>query len=376
MKNTISLTPLLLAVLLSVSSYAVTFTVSNTPSTTVSQHNSIQSAVNAASSGDTILVNGSSGGYGGFTINNKRLTIIGPGWSPDKAPSNPAVVYGMTITGQGSNNTEIQGLYFSGSEIYINNNKPDSIRFIRNRFVATRFYLNQGSTAYQNYLFQGNYFDGYVCCYWYDNLVFYGTNSSSYQNFIFQNNVFFFPSPNYYGDGGYFKDMNSGYNTILFDHNIWYGPASGGVATAFSNCAYMTFSNNIFYRRNVNVSNSAFNNNLTFECATANNTIWSINGNVDAGGNIANTDPLFASQAAISAGNNNPLHDFSIATGAANNAGTDGKDLGVIYDAVGSLNWTNSRNSRLPRVYQMTITTTVVPSGGSINVNVSGKKSN
>ena len=83
-----------------------------------------------------------------------------------------------------------------------------------------------------------------------------------------------------------------------------------------------------------------------------------------------------AAGATANNGTSNPLLDFTIAAGPANNAGTDGKDLGLLYDATGSLNWTNSRNSRLPRIFSMTIANSTITPGGTLNINVEGRKSN
>src|SRR6266536_5473948 len=72
---------LVLSLSLYVNMYATGRTVSNNPNT-LAQYNTIQAAIDASSSGDTVYVHGSSTPYGGFNLNNKRLTIIGPGWSP------------------------------------------------------------------------------------------------------------------------------------------------------------------------------------------------------------------------------------------------------------------------------------------------------
>jgi hypothetical protein len=81
-------------------------------------------------------------------------------------------------------------------------------------------------------------------------------------------------------------------------------------------------------------------------------------------------------QASVNAGTNNALADYTITAGPANNAGTDGKDMGLLYDLNGSLNWANSRNSRLPRVFSMNITNPTVSSGGTLQVVVEARKSN
>jgi hypothetical protein len=81
-------------------------------------------------------------------------------------------------------------------------------------------------------------------------------------------------------------------------------------------------------------------------------------------------------QTAVNSGTGNPLLNFTIAAGPANNSGSDGKDMGLLFDASGSLNWANSRNSRLPRIFSMNITNPTIPVGGSLNVQVEARKSN
>ena len=61
------------------SSDATVRTVCNLPSPS-GQYSTIQAAVDASFSGDTILVQGSGQSYSVFTIADKRLVIIGPGW--------------------------------------------------------------------------------------------------------------------------------------------------------------------------------------------------------------------------------------------------------------------------------------------------------
>jgi hypothetical protein len=81
-------------------------------------------------------------------------------------------------------------------------------------------------------------------------------------------------------------------------------------------------------------------------------------------------------QASVNNGTDNPMLDFTIAAGPANNSGSDGKDMGLLYDASGSLNWTISRTSRLPFVYSMNITNPTIPQAGTLNVQVEARKNN
>jgi hypothetical protein len=345
--------------------FATVHTVSNTPAT-LAQFNTIQAAVNAAATGDTIYVHGSPNAYAAFTQTSKQLTFIGPGWSPDKNLPLTAQVQGCTITGAACDNSEYQGLVFT-STLTINSAKPDNLRFIRNQFFNNDLNINQGSVTYSGYLFEGNLFD---------NSSLNATNGSTYQNFLIQNNYFY--------ENGTVRDANFNgfFNCInvLFNHNLWYGAGSGvrNIATGGNN-RFLTFANNIFVRRNAfnSISSSIFNNNITFYPAgsTSPGAPWA-GSNVDGGSNIDNQDPQMAAQAAVNAGSNNPINDFTIAAGPANNSASEGKDMGLLFDGTGSLNWTNSRNSRLPRIFSMNVITPTVAAGANVTINVDARISN
>jgi hypothetical protein len=349
----------------SLSSFATVLTVSNTPST-LAQFNNIQTAINAAANGDTIYIHGSPNAYFAFTQTNKQLTIIGPSWSPDKNLPFTVQIPGCTINGAACANSEYQGLAFT-STININSAKPDNLRFIRNQFFNNDININQGGVTYAGYLFEGNLFD---------NSAINATNGSTYQNFLLQNNYFFENGAVRDGNfNGFFNSIN-----VLFNHNLWFGAGTGvrNVATGGNN-RFLTFANNIFVRRNAfnSISSSTFNNNITFYPAgsTSPGAPWT-GSNVDGGSNVDNQDPQMVAQAAVNAGSNNPINDFTIAAGPANNAASDGKDIGLLFDATGSLNWANSRNSRLPRIFSMNVISPTVPAGGNVTINVDARISN
>lgn len=341
-------------------------TVSNSPST-LAQYSTIQAAIDASSNNDTVYVHGSPNNYAAFTINNKKLTVIGPGWAPNKNLPFTAVVPGMTLTGASAGGTEIQGLVIT-STVDMNTSHPDNLRFIRNYFTQSQLlYMVQGSTTYIGYLFEGNIFD---------NSYMIATSSSTYQNFLFQNNYF-------YETGCCISAQVNGFTNavnVLFNHNLFFGPASGVRDIFASNCRFLTLANNIFVRRDAGNQNSSstFNNNITYYPAgsTAPSDPWSINSNINSGGNVSNTDPQMATQTTVNAGTNNALLDYTIAAGPANNSGSDGKDMGLLFDAAGSLNWVNSRMSRIPFVFSMNITNPTIPQAGTLNVQVDARKSN
>lgn len=349
--------PLLL--IICTGAFATIRTVSNNPST-LAQFNTINAAIAASSNGDTVLVHGSPNQYGGFTLSGKRLTIIGPGWAPNKNAPFTALVQQSSIFSTEASNSEIQGLVFVGSVDCYNTPHADNLRFIRNQFYHIRVHIHQGSTTYTGYLFEGNYFD---------NAQVYAETNSTYTNFLFQNNWFTETGCCFNGNLRGFLNTVS----VLFNHNMF--SSSNNINNVVeSQCRFLMFTNNIFVNRDAlsNITNSTFTNNLTF--GGTNTSPWTGNSNVDGGGNIANTDPQLTTS--VTSGAPPAISDFTINAGPANNAGSDGKDMGLLYDATGSLNWANSRTSRLPYIFSMNITNPTINSGGSLNVIVEARKSN
>ncbi|MCW5909829.1 MAG: hypothetical protein KIT62_02085 [Cyclobacteriaceae bacterium] len=364
--------------LLTLTTWATVRTVSNNPAT-IGQFSTIQDAIDASVDGDTVYVYGSPNTYAVFTILDKKIAVIGPGWAPDKNLPHTAIVNGAVIRNSvapGSpDGSELHGLVFTG-HVYASRNQVNgsdipvnNIRLIRCQF-NTYTEWNFGSSGF---LIEGCIFNHY--------LLF--STIATYENFLFQNNLFFFTAGGIsYNVSGLTNSVN-----VRFDHNLFYSNNNNGghAATIFgNNCRFLSFTNNIFNQANVglNVSFSTFSNNITNNItlnagnAVSNATPWSVNNNVDGGGNVANGNPGMADQTAVNTGTFNGLLNFTIASGPANNSGSDGKDMGLLYDAVGSLNWANSRSSRLPRIFSMNITNPTITPGGSLNVTVDARKSN
>lgn len=352
-------------------------TVSNTPST-LGQFSSIQSAIDASNSGDTVYVYGSPNTYAGFTIMDKVITVIGPGWAPDKNLPLQAIVDGATIRnspGGGSpDGSELHGLYFVNTVNVSKNAVSGDIGCNNVRIVRCQFNSSvQWDLTSSGFLIEG--------CIFIHSLNF--NSAPTYQNFLFQNNLFFHQVCCI---GSMVNGLTNSVN-VRFDHNLFYSTnnASGNNAFMFTgNCRFLSFTNNIFNQSNAgsNVSFSTFNNNITNNIslnvtnAVSNATPWAVNSNVDGGGNVSNQNPQMAAQTSVNQGTLDGLMDFTIATGPANNSGADGKDMGLLYDATGSLNWAASRNGRVPRIFSMNITTPSVAPGGTLSVTVDARKSN
>jgi hypothetical protein len=350
---------LFLSIVTSVTAFATIRTVSNNPSA-IAQFNAIQAAVNVSSSGDTIYVHGSPTAYDIVTITNKRLVVIGPGFSPDKNIALTVSIPGFTINGSAGSSDfcELQGLIVFN---FVANQGVNNLRLIRNQFQGN-FNLAH-TTAATDFLMEGNHFLSQI-----------STNgSATFTNFLFQNNIFFGVVCCTSGNISGFANSSN----VVFNHNLF--TSTPGTFQIFnSNCRFLILTNNIFVNRNpaANLSFSTFTNNITFNCGTVGDTAWIRNSNVDGGGNIAAQDPQMADQATLNAGNSNPLMNLTIAAGPANNAGTDGKDMGLLFDPTGSLNWANSRNSRLPRINKMNVVNPTIATGGTLTVTVEAKTSN
>ena len=84
------------AFMATLSAFATVRTVSSNPST-IGQFSTIQAAIDASADSDTVYVYGSPNTYPSFTIQDKKITVIGPGWAPDKNLPLTATVAGANI---------------------------------------------------------------------------------------------------------------------------------------------------------------------------------------------------------------------------------------------------------------------------------------
>lgn len=368
------------------STQATIRTVNNNPAG-LAQYNDIQSAVDASATGDTVYVHGSVSTYGNVNITDKKIALIGPGISPDKngplLTAKVSIIEIANISTSNSNGSLVMGMHIA-SMLRISNNGTgtpvNGVKVIRNKFTNTNTSLTlyTGNPSGVNHMFdllvEGNYFE--------DSKIVSGTSSYLFTNCTFVNNVFTVAY-----NSGCIESLNNCTN-VVFDHNLFYSQdisGNGGTpfGRIFSGSASGGFSmkNNVLVSMNTinthpngsyTVSNVFFQNNITFNCN--NNTPWALGSNINGGGNITNQDPQIVSQAAVNAGIFNPVFDFRILSGPANNAGTDGKDLGLLYDETTTMNWAYGRNSRLPYVHSLNVLNSNVPAGGNLNVQVNARK--
>jgi len=351
---------LFLLTCLCVNVFATVRTVSNNTGT-LAQYTTIQAAVNASTSGDTIYIHGSNTSYGSFNVTDKRLIYIGPGWSPvSNFNSLKATIGGINFSGVGCDNSELQGLVFT-AQITIGFNHPNGIRFIRNQFLSAQVIINYGTSDYSGFVFQDNWFDG-------GQIV--GNQNNTYTNCVIQNNIFYHNSTITASIYGLTNSVS-----VIIDHNLFYGPSSGNGVVFAGDCRGLLITNNIFVRKNasVNCSISNFKNNITYLCGVDNP--WTVNGNIGTN-NVAGQDPQMVDQVGVNNGTDDPLLNFTIAAGPANNTAIDNQDMGLLFEPASILNWSNSRMSRIPYIYSMSIINPSISAGGTLNVQVEARKNN
>jgi hypothetical protein len=331
---------LLFFAIIYVTAFATIRTVSNVDSS--AQFRTIQDACDASVNGDSIYVSRSSITYAGFSIFNIKLAIFGPGWSP--FVPGKAMVEGCTMRGVKTAGSELHGLYFT-DDVNVITTGINNLLFYRNHFRS--IYIRNVTVS--NYIFEGNWFDNGAI----DNY------QSAVSNFTIRNNLFYNSSINYTSGGG----------SIVINHNLWYASSS---RTCFYSCSNLTISNNIFDRNDASgTSLSYFNNNITHN--TSFDAPWNTNSNTNSGGNIAGVDPQMADQTSVNNGVNNPQLNFTIAAGSANNTASDGKDMGLLYDPGGVVNWARCGASNIPYITQFNITNQTIYTNSYIRFNAQAK---
>ncbi|WP_420460855.1 hypothetical protein [Neolewinella sp.] len=301
----------------------------------------IQDAIDAAATGDSIYIHGSSKKYSNVSI-DKRLTLIGPGHHPYGESRLPAEIgfvsfdnwnigdesafIGLVINKFDAQlrqsglriercRIRILGLYSDYHEGWVIKNN------ILNRVSAARLYLDQKPT---NIILKNN-------------IIMEGVHGL--HDAVITNNTFIEIEEKFYSD-----------DRMLFE----------GVNGSF-------IVNNIFYNQPpLGAENSTFNNNLTF----LRDSITLPYGSNTGTNNLTDVNPMF---------NNYPGGDFSYDydfhlanASAAKNAGTDGSDLGVY----GGEGFSERGEPPIPLIRSFELGRVVVPPGSRLRISVFGEAKN
>jgi hypothetical protein len=374
MKKTITILSLAITTL---TANATTYVVNNRTDLPVNpgQYTTIQAAITAASAGDTILVAGSATAYTGQINVNKKLTIIGPGYNPDKQNPLKAIIGQIIINSGNASGSTIMGLI---TNLMLNSTTTDNNITIR-RCELSGFMV--GDSTF-NLLFTENMMKG----------QFYWSTGKGQKNCRITNNVFLLDQMFY---GIYQNTLPSNNITpVIVDHNLFISGNSNTplISTNWREAFYSNINanfvrnfimtNNIFY--NVNPSqpntfgNFTFNNNISFSGGTL-PTLPSP-GSVGSG-NINNVDPQF-----VSIFNTGNTVDYNLdnlrlkSTSPAHNAATDGTDIGPTggtYPIYQSTNRVLTGEPIVPEIKFMNfVGASATQPGGTLQINVKAKKIN
>jgi hypothetical protein len=336
---------LLLSALFTHSIKAAVLTVNNS-ATGGAQYTQINSAIAAASSGDTLYVSGSVTQYNGVTV-TKPLTIIGPGTFNTTPFAFSAKVQSISILA-GSSNTSIFGLNIISGSIGLAQNLT-TILISNCCFESSALYVPDVGCS--NIIIRNNIFSGGNA-----SITYQGTSGGgSTFNVLIDHNII----------NGFLNSFIDP-NTTIQNNTFYNSKINGSTPDAFYNsCKNLVVKNNIFFNSNPsnNISNSLFDNNITYTSGTAYTPL--------GGTNLDNLNPLFVN--APTTGNYTAALNFHLLSGSpASNAGTDGTDLGYF----GGIVQTNPSGElwNMPYIRKMDVLNSNVAPNGTVNVKVRSTK--
>lgn len=323
-------------------SQAAILTVSNLPAGGA-QYATLIAAYNAASPGDTLMLQGSNTAYSlpSGTQWNKSMVVIGTGVFPDKdnvinarisyfqfgALASNSKFYGVVFTSHVGPVSQVSGLnlYFEACQFdtYVDVNG------------------DQGTWTFVNCLFEQN-----------NNLnVYLSGATNSFAGVEFRNCIF----------DGYIAGANNPGIPWLFDHCLFLTTSS----SPFSSLRNATISNCIFANRFPDgVTNTTFLNNL---CAVSGTFPPAGGGGNSALNNIENTNPLFVTYTTNQLFSSN--HDYHLQAGSpAIGTGSDGTDIGLFGGSTGFNLSFEPQNT--PVMRRILIQNPSIAPNGILNVNV------
>jgi len=337
------------------------------------QFTTLQSAIDAAITGDTIYIAPSPSSYLASSaarfLLDKKLTFVGAGMRPGEKKDNSAlsrIGSRFDINNVDANGSSWIGLYFAGvgSSINVSAN-VSNCQVLRCWFDGSSTHIGFNSGQFSGWLIANNYF-GISCG------PGINANDNIVTNFIIQNNVFAEISGcGFQNNANPLREFSRSANCIV-SNNLFYGAQGSAVVNydqAFGNCSNFLVENNIFHTMSPGgLSNSVFSNNITF--GTGSNTLpYGSNSGL---GNVADTDPQLTT---FSNSIFNPNQNFQPAGGPARNLGVGGTQMGVYGGS--SFNWNFSAVPAIPQIKNFSITSgSTVPAGGSITIKVTSTKQN
>ena len=322
----VSATVTLNAKVLTVSNHAIT----------AGKYTTVQEAIDAAAIGDTVYVHGSTTTYGNIKI-NKRLVLIGAGHSNKETQHNlnsrlESVELTATNSSVLSSGSIIKGFSMSG------------ISGTASNILIERNHVSNITLGGNNWIIKNNFISSTL-------------NVNNNSNIIISNNVL---------NSVYYSDKPS----VIITNNV----LLGGV---FYSLSYATITNNLIIEtRKDNFlygSQSTYNKNIAVYFDEVNFATLPPVGHTGIG-NKNTVDNQFVSDItgksiSVDQARNYDWHLLSTSLGYK--YGTDGTDCGIYGGSYPMPNM--SGVTQLPQVISMDIQNSVIPVGGTLNVELKAK---
>jgi len=276
------------------------------------QYTDINTAIAAATPGDTIMVYGSGSTYS--TVNlNREVVLIGAGYNNPYGGNSIIGTLNLKAANPFSaSNSKISGfqlgnVYFTGTSG--TSKTIEGVTIERCHLTGYYYFANTDVTyrndTLRNCLLSSNY----------SNYAYF--TGSNFENVIFHNNIF----------DSYYLYSSTSYSSagVVVKNNVFINRASNNVFVAIKD---LTIENNIFYAAEPQgCTNCAFNNNLTY--ANSQDTlVGSGNPGSVGSGNLYDVNPLFEVYP-IGGGGFSYSHDLTVNEPSAQTAGTDGTVIGI-----------------------------------------------
>jgi hypothetical protein len=335
---------LIIATLLLLSSCivkATVITVSNNP-VGAGTYTDVQTAINAASLGDTIYVMGSPITYNSSGINiTKRIVLIGAGYSVSGTENNLSTVTGSINLDSIAFGSQVSGTQIIGIYTYsINSSNYTYNNILIARCFTEDIYTETGS----GWIIENNVIN--------QSIDFYSGSTNIIINNIVRNN---FIDGSLYANG---EMIGSG---LLVDHNIFEGQ--------ISTIEYATITNNIFFFADISASPdegyNVYNDNITVYGTTDDLPFGTNTG----AGNLNNVTPsdVFGSGLTGTVGYPALLSDdWHLVSGSpGHDAATDGTDIGIYGGSAPMPNFTGA--STLPQMELLNVKNSAIPVNGTLN---------
>jgi len=309
------------------------------------QYTTVLQALDSAVAGDTVYIHGSTLSYGNFVV-NKRVTIFGTGYKPNKVNKLTSqvgtIIFDTLLNVSGGSGTKISGLVLDAVNGYNGTSGTSNVTISRNYFNASGTKINITGSGW---IIENNILEPA------------SINVNNNSNITLRNNIFSKSSI-----------INSNQPTVLISNNVFLGNIP---QKSFSNVSNTLIANNIFKGitpRDNGIDNNIFSNNITYQTALDTIPFGSNTGS----GNIVAKNPDFVN---VPSNVYNASYDYSLqATSLGVNAGTDGTDIGIYGGSTPFVDLTGS--PAIPQINSITILNPLIPVGDSLQIIIKARKQN